>query len=64
MTLENQATKIRKKKFGYTNNPKYFNRKPDVSFEDSKKNSLFKGKKRFKNRKRPKNFSFKKFKKR
>ena len=54
--------KDKKKKFGYTNNPKYFNRKPDESFEDSKKNSSFKFKKKFKNRKRPKNFSFKKFK--
>ncbi len=52
------------KKFGYTNNPKYFNKKPDESFENSeKKDSFLKGKKRFKNRKRPKNFSFKKFKK-
>ena len=56
--------KDKKKKFGYTNNPKYFNKKPDESFENSdKKNSSFKGKKKFKNRKRPKNFSFKKFKK-
>ena len=54
--------KDKKKKFGYTNNPKYFNKKPDESFEDSKKNSSFKFKKKFKNRKRPKNFSFKKFK--
>ncbi len=56
--------KDNKKKFGYTNNPKYFNKKPDESFENSKKNSSFKGKKRFKNRKRPKNFSFKRFRKR
>ena len=54
--------KDKKKKFGYTNNPKYFSKKPDESFEDSKKNSSFKFKKKFKNRKRPKNFSFKKFK--
>ena len=49
---------------GYTNNPKYFNKKSDETFENSeKKSSSLKGKKRFKNRKRPKNFSFKKFKK-
>ena len=54
--------KDKKKNFGYTNNPKYFNKKPDESFEDSKKRSSFKFKKKFKNRKRPKNFSFKKFK--
>jgi ATP-dependent RNA helicase DeaD len=54
----------KKKKFGYTNNPKYFNKKSDETFENSeKKSSSLKGKKRFKNRKRPKNFSFKKFKK-
>ncbi len=54
----------KKKPFGYTNNPKYFNKKPGDSFEDTdKKNSSFKEKKKFKNRKRPKNFSFKRFKK-
>ena len=54
----------KKKPFGYTNNPKYFNKKPGDSFEDvGKKNSSFKGKKKFKNRKRPKNFSFKRFRK-
>ena len=54
----------KKKPFGYTNNPKYFNKKPSDSFEDvGKKNSSFKGKKKFKNRKRPKNFSFKRFRK-
>ena len=54
----------KKKPFGYTNNPKYFNKKAGESFEDvGKKNSSFKGKKKFKNRKRPKNFSFKRFRK-
>ena len=56
--------KDKKKPFGYTNNPKYFNKKPSNSFEDlGKKNSSFKGKKKYKNRKRPKNFSFKRFRK-
>ena len=54
----------KKKPFGYTNNPKYFNKKSDESSDElGKKNSSFKSKKKFKNRKRPKNFSFKKFKK-
>ena len=55
--------KDKKKKFGFTNNPKYFDKKPsDNSITDSnKKNFKFKTKKKFKNRKRPKNFSFKKF---
>jgi superfamily II DNA/RNA helicase len=54
----------KKKPFGYTNNPKYFDKKPDVANNDSdKSNSSFKGKKKFKNRKRPKNFSFRKYKK-
>ena len=54
----------KKKPFGYTNNPKYFDKKPDVTYNESnKKKSSFKGKKKFKNRKRPKNFSFRKHKK-
>ena len=37
-------------------------KKPDVANKDSdKRNSFSKGKKKFKNRKRPKNFSFKRF---
>tara|TARA_B100001057_G_scaffold489460_1_gene575772 strand:- start:1588 stop:2997 length:1410 start_codon:yes stop_codon:yes gene_type:complete len=49
--------------FGYTNNPKYFSKKTDRIEEDSnKKNFSFKGKKRFKNRKRSKKFIFKKHK--
>ena len=52
----------KKKPFGYTNNPKYFNKTENPSDEKSnKKESTFKGKKKFKNRKRPKNFSFKKY---
>jgi superfamily II DNA/RNA helicase len=51
----------KKKPFGYTNNPKYFNKISGESSEEfDKKNSSFKGKKKFKNRKRPKNFSFRK----
>ena len=51
------------KPFVFTNNPKYFGRKPSgssiESFDETK--SAFKGKKKFKNRNnRPKNFTFKK----
>ena len=48
---------------GFTNNPKYFGRKPpeNTSSDLEKKSSEFKGKKKFKSRNsRPKNFSFKK----
>ena len=48
---------------GFTNNPKYFGKKPsDNSSKDfNKKKSNFKGKKKFKSRSsRPKNFTFKK----
>jgi superfamily II DNA/RNA helicase len=57
--------KNKKKKFGFTNNPNYFDKKSsnDLTADSNKKNFKFKGKKKFKNRKRPKNFSFKKFKK-
>ena len=55
--------KDQKKSLGYTNNPKYFNKNAEDSAENKyKKFSSFKGKKKFKNRKRPKNFSFKKYK--
>ena len=53
----------RKKKIGFTNNPKYFGKKPseNSSTEDEKKSFGFKGKKKFKSRNsRPKNFTFKK----
>ncbi len=61
---KNQRKNFKKKKkpFGYTNNPKYFDKQSnEIKKEDNKKSS-FKGKKKFKNRKRPKNFRFKKFK--
>jgi len=48
---------------GFTNNPKYFGRKPseNTSSDSEKKSFGFKGKKKFKSRNsRPKNFSFKK----
>ena len=48
--------KDKKKKFGFTNNPNYFDKKPS---NDSNSNL---NKKKFKNRKRPKNFSFRKYK--
>ena len=47
----------------YTNNPKYFDRKPseNTSLDSEKKSFSFKGKKKFKSRNsRPKNFTFKK----
>ncbi len=53
--------------FGYTNNPKYFGKKPsEISpIDKERKNFSFKGKKKFKNRNnRPKNFTFKKHDKR
>ena len=53
----------KKKPFGYTNNPKFFNKTTDSSSKRTEnKKSSFKGKKKFKNRKRPKNFSFKRHK--
>ncbi len=59
---KNRNFKDKKKPFGYTNNPKYFDRKPNQTSKEENKRSLFKGKKKFKNRKRPKNFKFKRFK--
>jgi superfamily II DNA/RNA helicase len=48
---------------GYTNNPKYFSKKQENPIEnESFKQKSFKKKNKFKNRKRPKNFSFKKHK--
>jgi superfamily II DNA/RNA helicase len=57
--------KDRKKKIGFTNNPKYFSKKNlnESTADTNKKDFKFSGKKKFKNRKRPKKFSFKKFKK-
>ncbi len=55
--------KNKNKKFGYTNNPKYFNKKSDYIEKDlNEKKFSFKGKKKFKHRKRPKKFIFKKHK--
>ena len=51
------------KPFGFTNNPKYFGKKPseNISANLEKKSYGFKGKKKFKSRNsRPKNFTFKK----
>ncbi len=59
----NKNFKDKKKRFGYTNNPKYFGRKSDETNKENSKRSSFKTKKKFKNRKRPKNFKFKRFKK-
>ena len=57
--------KDKKKKFGFTNNPKYFDKKSstDNTIDSNNKKFKFKKKKRFKNRKRTKNFSFNRFKK-
>ena len=61
---ENQALlKNKSKPNGFTNNPKYFERKhsENTSSDSEKKSFGFKGKKKFKSRNnRPKNFSFKK----
>ena len=51
------------KPIGYTNNPKYFGKKPseDSSKDSEKKSFGFKGRKKFKSRSnRPKSFTFKK----
>jgi len=55
--------KRKKKPTGYTNNPKYFDKKPsnNSSPDSNGKKFKFNNKKKFKNRKRPNNFSFKKF---
>ncbi|MDC1155215.1 DEAD/DEAH box helicase [Candidatus Pelagibacter sp.] len=61
--------KDKNKKIGFTNNPKYFEKRNlndstnELTTNSNKKTFKFNGKKKFKNRKRPKNFSFKKFKK-
>ena len=55
--------KNKKKTSFFTNNPKYFSKKPNETLKsENNKRSLFKNRKKFKNRKRPKKFSFKKFK--
>jgi len=57
--------KDKKKKFGFTNNPKYFEKtlSNETNANKSKKGFKFKNNKKFKNRKRPKKFSFKRYKK-
>ena len=60
---KNFAKKNTIKSSGFTNNPKYFGKKPseNILSDGEKKNFGFKGKKKFKSRNsRPKNFSFKK----
>ena len=60
----NSDFKGKKKPFGYTNNPKFFGTKSnDTTVDLDKKKPSFGVKKKFKNRKRAKSFSFNKFKK-
>ena len=61
---KDKAKKLRgkKKPFGYTNNPKFFDKKYVEINKEDKKGSSFQVKKKLKNRKRPKKFKFKKFK--
>ncbi len=57
------SKKKNSKPHGFTNNPKYFGKKPleNISSDGERKSFSFKGKKKFKNRNsRPKNFTFKK----
>ena len=63
---DGKKTKFSKKKkpSGFTNNPKYFDKKPNETNKDDNRRSSFKGRKKFKKRHRPKKFSFKKHKKR
>ena len=64
--LEKSITKKTRAIFvvNITGNPNYFDKKPsnDTTSDSNKKSFKFKGKKKFKKRNRPKNFSFKKFK--
>ena len=62
---DHKRSKFKKKEasVGYTNNPKYFSKKQENPIENENfKQKSFKKKNKFKNRKRPKNFSFKKHK--
>jgi len=63
---DSSGSRFKKKKipFGSTNNPKYFGRETsnNSQIDSEKKDFKFNRKKKFKNRKRPKNFSFKKHK--
>ena len=59
---DNKRSKFKKKqiKFGFSNNPKFFNKNnEEPSKNENYKRKPFKKKNKFKNRKRPKNFSFK-----
>jgi len=58
-----KSFKEKKRKFGFTNNPKFFDKKgaTSSSSDENKRESQFNRKKRFKNRKRSKKFSFKKY---
>ena len=58
----NKSLKDKKKPFGYTNNPKYFNIKSNENTKDDNKGSYSKGRKKFKKRQKPKKFSFRKHK--
>ena len=61
---KNLFSKKKTRPNGYTNNPKYFGKKPleNLSIDEERKNFSFKRKKKFKNRNnRPKNFTFKKY---
>ena len=61
---KNFFNKKKTRPHGYTNNPKYFGKKPleNQPIDEETKNFSFKRKKKFKTRKnRPKNFTFKKF---
>ena len=61
-TSKGSSFKKNKMPFGSTNNPKYFDKEKSNNYQSDseKKNFKFIGKKKFKNRKRPKKFSFKK----
>ena len=58
----NKSFKDKKKPFGFTNNPKYFNKKSNENTKEDSKRSFSKGRKKFKKRQRPKKFSFRKHK--
>ncbi len=59
---KNKSLKDKKKKFGYSNNPKYLNKKSNENTKEDNKDSYFKGRKKLKKRQRPKKFSFRKHK--
>ena len=59
---KNRHYRKKRKLFSYTNNPKYFNKKSSKFNKEDKKETSFKNKRKFKHRKRPKNFRFRRFK--